>query len=161
MNWIGFSLSLLIAAMVLSAACRHPYRRRMHLRPRLAHVLPPSTASHTRWRQGAFVVDTGAGKLADKTLLRSTSSARSRSSSSSIPAIVRITPAANAALAKAGLDPSVTGSVFSGAFPDAGQTATVLGQQNVENHLLDLPAVARPSDTYLTDAEGIPQRRSC
>jgi len=45
----------------------------------------------------------------------------------------------------------VTGSFFSGAFPDAGQTATVLGQQNVENHLLDLPAVARPSDTYLTD----------
>ena len=45
-------------------------------------------------------------------------------------------------------DPSLVGSFFSNGFPDAGRTATIIGHQNVETHLLDLPAVARPSDTF-------------
>jgi cyclase len=101
--------------------------------------------------QGAFVVDTGTGKLADKVI-----AAINKISERPTQFIVDTSyrpehTGGNAALSKAGADSSLTGSFFSGAFPDAGLTATILGQQNVENHLLDLPAASRPSDTFFTD----------
>lgn len=101
--------------------------------------------------QGAMVVDTGAGNMSDKVI-----EAISKLSKKPIQFIVNTSFHAdhvggNAKLVTAGRDPSLVGSFFSGPFPDAGNTATLIGHQNVENHLLDLPAVSRPSDTYFYD----------
>ena len=41
-------------------------------------------------------------------------------------------------LRAAGYDPSVQGSFFSGQFVDAGKGATIIGHQNVQNHLMAL-----------------------
>jgi hypothetical protein len=45
----------------------------------------------------------------------------------------------------------VEGSFFSGQFADAGRGATIIGHQNVQNHLLALkkPAEGWPSDTFI------------
>src|SRR5438270_703165 len=103
--------------------------------------------------QGAFVVDTGAGKLSDKVLAEI-----ARLSSKPIQFIVNTSFHAdhvggNKKLQAAGTDPSLTGSFFSNQFADAGQGATVIGHQNVQTRMekqnppLDTP----PSDTYIED----------
>lgn len=109
--------------------------------------------------QGAFVVDSGAGKLADKV----------------VAAIRKLTPmpiqfivntsfhsdhtGGNAKLAAAGEDPSLPGSFFAGQSPraatgffqDVGQTATLIAHNNVQIRMLDakLPNDSIPPDTYL------------
>src|SRR6266478_555860 len=104
-------------------------------------------------QQGAFVVDTGAGKLSDKVLAEI-----ARLSSKPIQFIVdtsfhRDHVGGNKRLQAAGADPSLTGSFFSNQFADAGQGATVIGHQNVQTRMekqnppLDTP----PSDTYSED----------
>ena len=56
-------------------------------------------------------------------------------------------------LRAAGLDPSVQGSFFSNQFADAGQGATIMAHQNVQNHMdeLKMPSDGVPSDTFLED----------
>jgi cyclase len=103
--------------------------------------------------QGAFVVNSGAGKLTEKV----------------IAAIQRISPTpiqfvantgfqadytgGNAKLYRAGRDPSLVGSFFSFQVANAGSTATMISHQNTQNYLIDLkaPADAIPSDTFLED----------
>jgi len=109
--------------------------------------------------QGALVVDTGTGRLADKV----------------IAAIRKILPdptkpiqfivntsfhadhvGGNVKLRAAGTDPSVVGSFFSGGFADAGKGSTIMAHQNTVNHMsaptgkvAPTPTEGWPSDTYL------------
>jgi glyoxylase-like metal-dependent hydrolase (beta-lactamase superfamily II) len=111
--------------------------------------------------QGAFVVDTGEGKLADKV----------------IAAIRSLTPrpiqfiantsfrgehtGGNARLGDAGQDPSLLGSFFvtaaprgvTGFFNDPGAHATMMAHVNVQVRMqaAKAPAAAVPADTYLED----------
>ncbi|HLK51433.1 MAG TPA: MBL fold metallo-hydrolase [Bryobacteraceae bacterium] len=103
--------------------------------------------------EGAFVVDTGAGKLTDKV----------------IAAIATLTPrrvqfilntsfhadhtGGNAKLAAAGEDPSLPGSFFANAFPGAGGVATLMAQNNVLIRMqkAGAPAASVPQDTYLSE----------
>jgi cyclase len=104
-------------------------------------------------RQGAFVVDTGAGKLSEKVI-----EAVRKISVKPIQFIVNTSfhsdhVGGNAKLQASGADPSVTGSFFSNQFADAGQGATIIGQQNIQTRMLQQkpPAAAPPSDTYFED----------
>src|SRR5262249_19261800 len=101
--------------------------------------------------QGAMVVDTGTGKLADKVVAEIAKISKKPTQFIVDTSFHADHVGGNAKLGAAGRDPSLPGSFFSGGFPDAGNTATLIGHQNVENHLLDLPAASRPSDTYLID----------
>jgi glyoxylase-like metal-dependent hydrolase (beta-lactamase superfamily II) len=109
--------------------------------------------------QGAFVVDTGAGKLSEKV----------------IAAIQKLTPRAiqfiantsfhadhvggNAKLAAAGADPSLLGSFFGGQAPtgatglmkDPSENATILAHNNVQVRMVDakLSSDMIPADTFL------------
>ncbi|MEQ1947811.1 MAG: hypothetical protein ABL995_11515 [Bryobacteraceae bacterium] len=103
--------------------------------------------------QGAFVVNSGAGKLSDKV----------------IETINKISPAplqfvantgfqadltgGNAKLFHAGRDPSLVGSFFSNQVANAGATATMISHQNTQNFLIDLktPNDALPTDTFLEE----------
>ena len=103
--------------------------------------------------QGALVVDTGAGKLSEKTIAEI-----GKLSSKPIQFIVNTSfhvdhVSGNAKLQAVGADPSLTGSFFSNQFADAGQGATIIGQQNVQTRMQQQkpPAPAPPSDTYLED----------
>jgi glyoxylase-like metal-dependent hydrolase (beta-lactamase superfamily II) len=104
-------------------------------------------------QQGAFVVDTGAGKLSDKVI-----EAIRKLSSKPIQFIVNTSfhpehVGGNAKLQASGTDSSLTGSFFSNAFADAGQGATIIGHQNVQNRMdkQNPPAPAPPSDTFIED----------
>ena len=104
-------------------------------------------------RQGAFVVDTGAGRLSEKVI-----EAVRKISAKPIQFIVNTSfhsdhVGGNAKLQASGTDPSVTGSFFSNQFADAGQGATIIGQQNIQTRMLQQkpPAAASPSDTYFED----------
>jgi glyoxylase-like metal-dependent hydrolase (beta-lactamase superfamily II) len=105
--------------------------------------------------EGPLVVDTGTGKLAEKV----------------IAAIHKLTPhpiqfivntsfhadhvGGNVKLHAVGEDPSLYGSFFSGQFADAGQGATIIGHQNVQDRMSKaagegaIPAEGWPSDTYV------------
>jgi glyoxylase-like metal-dependent hydrolase (beta-lactamase superfamily II) len=103
--------------------------------------------------QGAFVVDTGTGKLSEKVIAEI-----AKLSSKPIQFIVNTSFHAdhvggNKKLQASGADPSLTGSFFSNQFADAGQGATVIGHQNVQNRMLahKPPLDAPPSDTYFED----------
>ena len=101
--------------------------------------------------QGAFVVDTGAGKLADKTV-----EAIAKLSAKPIQFIVNTGfhadhTGGNAKLQAAGADPSLNGSFFSAQFADAGRGATIIGQVNTEAHMQDQKMAAAPSDTFVED----------
>ena len=103
--------------------------------------------------QGAFVVDTGAGKLSDKVI-----EAIRKISAKPIQFIVNTSfhpehTGGNAKLQASGADPSLTGSFFSNQFADAGQGATIIGHQNVQTRMekQNPPAPAPPSDTYFED----------
>src|SRR5215469_16049098 len=107
--------------------------------------------------QGAFVVDSGAGKLSDQ----------------AIAAIAKLTPqriqfvvntsfhsdhtGGNLKFHAAGQDPSLFGSFFSNGRPEAGTTATLIAHQNVQNRMLEekgpgrVPEEAWPTDTYLRE----------
>ncbi len=104
-------------------------------------------------RQGAFVVDTGAGKLSERVI-----EAVRKISAKPIQFILNTSfhsdhVGGNAKLQASGTDPSVTGSFFSNQFADAGQGATIIGQQNIQTRMLQQkpPAAAPPSDTYFED----------
>ncbi len=102
-------------------------------------------------RQGALVVDTGAGKLSDKVIAEIR-----KLSAKPIQFIVNTSfhadhAGGNKRLQAAGADPSLTGSFFSNQFADAGQGATIIGQQNVQNRMQALKMDAPPSDTYIED----------
>ena len=103
--------------------------------------------------QGAFVVDTGTGKLSEKVI-----DAVRKLSAKPIQFIVNTSfhpehVGGNAKLQASGTDSSLTGSFFSNQFADAGQGATIIGHQNVQTHMekQSPPAPAPPSDTYFED----------
>ena len=101
--------------------------------------------------QGALVVDTGAGKLADKAI-----EAIGKISTKPIQFIVNTSfhsdhTGGNAKLQAAGVDPSLTGSFFSLQFADAGRGATIIGHLNAQVHMQDQKLSAAPSDTFLED----------
>jgi cyclase len=101
--------------------------------------------------QGPMVVNTGAGRLADKTI-----AAIHRLSDKPIQFIVNTSfhpdfTGGNVKVRAAGSDPSLLGSFFSGQFADAGQGATIIAHQNVQNRLtaLKTPSAGWPSDTFV------------
>src|SRR5438094_1871665 len=103
--------------------------------------------------QGAFVVDTGAGKLSDKVVAEI-----ARLSSKPVQFIINTSfhpdhVGGNKKLQAAGVDSSLTGSFFSNQFADAGQGATIIGHQNVQNRMdaQKPPMETPPSDTYIED----------
>lgn len=100
--------------------------------------------------EAPLVVNSGAGQLTDKVV-----AAIRKLSDKPIQFIVNTSFApdftgGNVKLRAAGHDPSVEGSFFSGQFADAGRGATIIGHQNVQNHLLALkkPADGWPTDTF-------------
>ena len=109
--------------------------------------------------QGALVVDSGAGKLSGKVI-----AAISKLSKNPIQFVVNTSfrsdhTAGNAALGKAGEDPSLPGSFFGGQAPtgatgffqDPGHHATLIAQNNVMVRMesAKLPNDTIPPDTYL------------
>jgi glyoxylase-like metal-dependent hydrolase (beta-lactamase superfamily II) len=101
--------------------------------------------------QGALVVDTGSGKLADKAV-----EAIAKLSPKPIQFIVNTSfhsdhTGGNAKLQAAGADPSLTGSFFSAQFADAGKGATIIGQVNTQVHMEQQKMAAAPSDTFVED----------
>ena len=103
--------------------------------------------------EGALLVDSGAGTLAEKTL------ARVRQLSDKPIQYILNTgfqpehTGGNVALRASGGDPSVRGSFFSLQFADAGVGATILAHQNVQNRRSppNRAAAGVPSDTYLQE----------
>jgi cyclase len=103
--------------------------------------------------EGAFVVDTGTGTLADKTI-----AAIRKLSDKPIQFIANTGYRAdhtggNPKLRASGADPSVVGSFFALGFADAGVGATIMAHQNVQNHMnaLQAPPAGIPSDTFLEE----------
>jgi glyoxylase-like metal-dependent hydrolase (beta-lactamase superfamily II) len=103
--------------------------------------------------EGAFVVDSGSGRLADKTV-----AAIRRLTDKPIQFIASTSArpehtGGNGVLRTSGSDPSVRGSFFSMQFADAGVGATIMAHQNVQNRMtaLKAPAAGVPSDTYLEE----------
>lgn len=103
--------------------------------------------------QGAFLVDTGTGALADKTI-----AAIKRLSEKPVQFIANTGFQAdhtggNVKIRRSGFDPSVVGSFFSNQFADAGQGATIMSHQKTQVHLdeLKMPGDGVPSDTFLED----------
>jgi glyoxylase-like metal-dependent hydrolase (beta-lactamase superfamily II) len=101
--------------------------------------------------EGPMVVNSGAGTITDKIV-----AAIKKLSDKPIQLIVNTGfqpdfTGGNVKLRAAGLDPSVQGSFFSGQFVDAGKGATIIGHQNVQNHLMALktPSEGWPSDTFV------------
>jgi len=103
--------------------------------------------------QGALVVDTGTGALADKTI-----AAIGKLSAKPVQFIANTGFRAdhtggNVKIRRSGMDPSLQGSFFSNQFADAGQGATIMSHQNTQNHMdaLKMPAEGIPSDTFLEE----------
>jgi cyclase len=103
--------------------------------------------------EGAFLVDTGSGRLAAKTL-----AAVRRLTDKPIQFIANTgfhadRTGGNALLGAAGVDASVRGTFFSLQFRDAGVGATIISHQNVQNRMTaaKAPAVAVPTDTFLAE----------
>ena len=103
--------------------------------------------------QGAFVVDSGTGALADKTI-----AAIRKLSGKPIQFIANTGyrsdhTGGNPKLRASGADPSVVGSFFALGFADAGVGATIMAHQNVQNHMyaLKAPPAGIPSDTFLDE----------
>ncbi len=101
--------------------------------------------------QGAMLVNAGAGRMTDKII-----SAVKKLSDKPVQFIVNTGfqsdfTGGNQKLRATGYDPSVLGSFFSGQFADAGKGATIIGHQNVQNHLMSLkaPSDGWPSDTFV------------
>jgi glyoxylase-like metal-dependent hydrolase (beta-lactamase superfamily II) len=101
--------------------------------------------------QGAFVVDTGSGKLSDKVI-----AAIAKLSAKPIQFIVNTTfrpdhTGGNAKLQTAGADPSLTGTFFSMQFQGAGRAATIISQLNTQVHMLQYSLPTPPTDTFAED----------
>ena len=111
--------------------------------------------------QGAFLVDTGTGKLSDKVI-----AAIDKLSERPIQFIANTSflpdrTGGNAKLGAAGMDPSLPGSFFvnsapraaTGLFADPLRHATIIAHNNVTNRLQDakIPEDAVPGDTYLEE----------
>jgi glyoxylase-like metal-dependent hydrolase (beta-lactamase superfamily II) len=101
--------------------------------------------------QGAFVVDTGAGKLSDEVL-----AAIAKLSPRPIQFIVNTSfrpehTGGNARLQAAGADPSLTGTFFSMQFQGAGTAATIIAQLNTQVRMNELKLPAVPSDTFVAE----------
>ena len=109
--------------------------------------------------QGAFVVDSGAGKLSNQVI-----AAIGKLSKNPIQFVVNTSfrpdhTGGNAALGKAGQDPSLPGSFFGGQAPtgatgffqDPGHHATLIAQNNVQLRMQEskAPQEMIPPDTYL------------
>jgi len=103
--------------------------------------------------EGALLVNSGAGTLAEKTL------ARIRQLSDKPIQYILNTgfqpehTGGNVALRASGGDPSVRGSFFALQFADAGVGATIVAHQNVQNRMVAAKRAAAgvPSDTYLQE----------
>jgi len=105
--------------------------------------------------QGALVVDTGTGKLADKVI----AAIQGLIGKKPIQFIVNTSfhsdhTGGNAKLHAAGEDPSLVGSFFSSQFAEAGRGATIIGHQNVQNRMIaaapkESNAEVWPTDTFL------------
>ena len=110
--------------------------------------------------QGALVVDTGAGRLADKVV----AAIRKLVGDKPIQFIVNTSfhadhTGGNVKVRAAGSDPSLAGSFFSTAqvgFADAGVGSTIIAHQNVQNRMsaptgkvAPTPSEGWPSDTFL------------
>ncbi|HUI76466.1 MAG TPA: hypothetical protein VLY24_01090 [Bryobacteraceae bacterium] len=100
--------------------------------------------------QAPLAVNSGAGQLTDRVI-----AAIRKLSEKPIQFIVNTNfgpelTGGNVKLRAAGHDPEVEGSFFSGQFADAGRGATILGHQNVQNHMVALkrPSEGIPSDTF-------------
>jgi glyoxylase-like metal-dependent hydrolase (beta-lactamase superfamily II) len=103
--------------------------------------------------EGAFVVDSGTGRLAEKTI-----AAIRRLSERPVQFIANTSfrpdhTGGNVKLRAAGGDPSVRGSFFALQFADAGVGATIMAQQNVQTRMVAAgrPAEGNPSDTFLEE----------
>ena len=101
--------------------------------------------------QGAFVVDTGAGKLSDKVV-----AAIAKLSAKPIQFIVNTTfrpdhTGGNARLQTAGADPSLTGTFFSMQFQGAGQAATIISQLKTQTRMVEQKLPAPPTDTFVEE----------
>jgi glyoxylase-like metal-dependent hydrolase (beta-lactamase superfamily II) len=111
--------------------------------------------------QGAFVVDTGTGKLSDKVI-----AAIDKLSERPIQFIANTSflpdrTGGNAKLGSAGMDPSLPGSFFvnsapravTGLFADPLRHATIIAHNNVTNRMQDAKIAdeAVPGDTYLEE----------
>lgn len=105
--------------------------------------------------EGPLVVDTGAGQLSAKVI-----AAIRKLSETPIQFIVNTSfhpdhTGGNVKLRASGQDPSLFGSFFSGQFADAGQGATIIAHQNVQNRMSSatgptaVAAEGWPSDTFL------------
>jgi glyoxylase-like metal-dependent hydrolase (beta-lactamase superfamily II) len=106
--------------------------------------------------QGALVVDTGSGQLADRVIAEI-----QKISPKPVQFIVNTSfhpdrTGGNVRLRASGRDPSVVGSFFSSQFNDAGVGATIIAQQNVQNRMsaptgqtAPTPADGWPSDTFV------------
>lgn len=102
--------------------------------------------------QGPVVVNTGAGQLSDKVI-----AAIRKLSPQPVQYIVNTNfhsehTGGNVKVRASGYDPSVVGTFFSGQFADAGQGATIIAHQNVQNHLNALKTIGAegwPSDTFI------------
>ena len=97
--------------------------------------------------QGAFVVDTGAGRLTDKVV-----AAIGELTDRPIQFIANTSfrtehTGGNVAVKLAGVDLSLPGSFFASA--DIVFSATIIGHQNVQNRMHDRPTQGWPSDTFL------------
>ena len=107
--------------------------------------------------QGALVVDTGTGQLADKVI----AAIRTLAGNKPIQFIVNTSfhsdhTGGNGKIREAGADPSLPGSFFSGSNPDIGIGATILGHQNIQNRMsaptgkvAPTPSENWPTDTFL------------
>ncbi len=107
--------------------------------------------------QGALVVDTGTGKLIDKTV----AAIRKMIGDKPIQFVVNTSfhsdhTGGNAKMWEAGSDPSLPGSFFSGSNPYVGLGATIIAQQNVQTRMsaptgkvAPTDSQGWPTDTYL------------
>ena len=102
--------------------------------------------------EGPLLVDTGTGKLTDKII-----AAIHKLSDKPMQFVVNTSfhadhTGGNARVREVGEDPSLYGSFFSGQFTGAGEGATIIGHQNVQNRMLALGekiGAASPTDTYI------------
>lgn len=102
--------------------------------------------------QGALLVDTGEGKLSDKVIAE----VKKLVGEKPIQFIVNTSFRAehtggNVKVRLAGADPSVLGSFFSGQFADAGQGATIIAHQNVQNRMSAAAGKGESSDGWPSD----------
>ena len=103
--------------------------------------------------EGVFVVDTGTGARAAKTLAAIRTLSDKPVQFIANTSFLPDRTGGNEALRKAGADLSVRGTFFSLQFRDAGVGATIMAHQNVQNRLnaAKRPADALPTDTFLEE----------